>query len=867
MYTCTMYMEYTTCVVFQYSVSVYYVVLLLLLSVQKSPHRHNGSTRRSSSRDYTNSSHHLSSPSHSSHTGSSTRLTRNKLRSSTSPISTHTKQQKLFTGHRNGETRQKYVSSGPDNRFISPAKRPKLFSHSGSSRPRPLPEQQRCLPYCNGQQTGVGMDVIGTAARSSDVLPSDGMSDHVRVKSEGWSPQHRVSEVPIKLEESERKVPFRVKYECSTPPRSQSLDLALKTSPISQTPSQRSSPSKSPLKRPSPVLSLKKHRRTLSSERLMYLYEPLSPSPPNGENKIVSKRGRNRSPAKEQDSTPEISPVKNPSGRWFPAGHHYQSKTPSKQTKLERFLDHNVTPPIKKDAWSPAVRDVTPGPWDISPDIRDVTPMAQDISPDIRDETLVPQDSTAICEVSQTRDVNPAIQDISPMTQDITPAICDVTLAIPNVHPPIQDMGPGVTPAVQGVPTRETFSIPCWSDSELNMMGEPCALPLIEPEVWGIQPTSRGHTSPASVCCWNCVKVYMDVGDSAKFVEALEEINIRGCYIPDTCVEAVLRCVLGITDCNLLIRVHSVLTADVSHRSNSALSANKLWELMEDCSRTLLQVCTPLPRSSSSRLHPHSAHVVMLYLTSLLTKDVTTHGDNLSAAAVQCILSPISQWRHVMVMLELLQQLLLNKPPALSLPDLLPVLAGLLCMCVSTSSECDYEDGANRLAWELSSRMSRLPSVPLKLEFLLLFPCYLLREKTISIHLKTEFVSSQTPQLPPEQVTLELISTSHFYRCPYRQAQSSPDLLFFLSLLYHLLHSHCSKLLGPSFLHPNTASWNIPPSKLAHQLESIASQIWHLPRRLSEDDAILVELTSPPCWFYLQLLEQMFNWESLLQFA
>lgn len=834
--------------------SAYVYVVCSGWFVQKSPHRHNGYAKRSPSREYANSSRHLFSPSRSSHTGSPTRLTRNELRSSStaSPLSTRTKQKKPFTGHRNGEIRQ-YVSSDP---FVSPAKRRKLFSYSGSSGTRSLSEQQRYLPYSNGhshQQTEVSMDVFGTGATSSNALSMTSVrmsvsTGHVEDKTGVWRPQYRVlDEVPIKREESE----LIVKCECSTSSPSQSLGLALKTSPISR------SPSPHPSKRLSSVLSLKKRRGTPNSERRMFLYEPLSPSPPDRENENVIKKRRSRSPAREQDSRPDISPIKNSCKRRLSVGHPYQPdsqqpqqlQTPSKQTKLEQFLDRDVTPRIKRDPQSPAIRDVTPEARDISPAIQDVTPMARDISPAVR-------------EVSQARDINPAIQDISPTTQDITPAICDVSLVVHNVHPPIQDMGPAVGPAIQDVPTRETFSLPCWSDSELNMMGEACTSPLIEHEVLGIQATSCGR-APASVSCWNWVEVYME-GDSAKFVEALEEINGRGCYIPDAHVDAVLRCILRITDCSLLVRVHSVLVADVSYRSNSALSANKLWELMEDCSRTLLQVSS----SSCPRPYPHSAHVVMLHLMSLLAKDVTTHKDNLSCASIQCILSPVSQWRHVMVVLDLLQQLPLNRSPSPPpLPDLLPGLARLLCMSVSTSSEHEYEEGANRLARELSSRMSRLPSVHLKLDFLLLFPCYLLREKTISIHLTTEFVSSQTPHLPPEQVTLELISTSHFCRGPYRRGQSSPDLLFFLSLLYHLLHSHCSKLLGPSFLHPNPTSWNTPPSKLAHQLESIASQIRHLPQRLAEDDAILPELTSPPCWFYLQLLERMFNWESLLQFT
>lgn len=727
------------------------------------------------------------------------------------------------------------------------------------------------------------MDVFGTGATRSNTLPMTSIrmsisTGHVGDKDGGWNPQHRVSEeVPIKPEESELKVPFVVKCECSTSPPSQSLGLALKTSPISRSPSPYF-----PLKRPSPVLSLKKHRGTLNSERHVFLYEPVTPSPPDGKNENVSKRGRSRS-TREQDSTPDISPIKNSCRSThqcrLSVGRPYQHQTPSKQTKLERFLDRDVTPHIKRDVRSPAIRDVTPmaqdiSPtiWDecrdISPAIRDVTPMTRDISPAVQDVTLMAQNiSPVVCGVSQARDISPAIRDISPTTQDITPAIRDVSLTLHNVQPPFQDLGPPVSPATQGVPTRDTFSIPCWSDSELNMMGEACTLPLIGPEVLGIQITSGGHAAPANVSCWNWVEVYME-GDSAKFVEALEEVSSRRCHIPDAHVNAVLRCILRITDCNLLVRVHSVLAADVSYRSNSALSANKLWELMEDCSRTLLQVCTPVSPSSHPRPYPHSAHVVMLHLMSLLVKDVTTHKDNLSAASAQCVLSPVSQWRRVMVILDLLQQLLLNRSPSPPpLPDLLPGLAGLLCMSVSTSSEHDYEEGANRLARELSSRMSRLPSVHLKLDFLLLFPCYLLREKTISIHLTTEFVSSQTSHLPPEQVTLELISTSHFCRCPYRRGQSSPDLLLFLSLLYHLLHSHCSKLLGLSFLHPNSTSWNTPPSELAHQLGSIASQIRQLPQRLAEYDAILPELTSPPCWFYLQLLERMFNWESLLQFT
>ena len=352
-----------------------------------------------------------------------------------------------------------------------------------------------------------------------------------------------------------------------------------------------------------------------------------------------------------------------------------------------------------------------------------------------------------------------------------------------------------------------------------------------------------------------------------KFVEALEEISSRGRYIPDAHAETVLRCVLCMTDCRLLLRLHSVLEADACLRPSVGLSAGNLWELMEDCCRKLLSINAPvstsLPPSSRSHAYPHSAHVVLLYLVCLLGGDVATHKDSLSATIVEGILSLTSQWRHVVVVVDLLQELLLNKSPPSPLPDLLPVLASLLCICVSTSREYDREDGATRLARELSSRMSRLPSVQLKTDLLLLFPCYLLREKTISIHLEAGFLlpsSSQGASLPSEHVTLELIATSHLCRCPCHHNGSLHDLSFFLTLLYHLMHSHCSKLLGPSFLHPNAATWATPPSELAQQLKSVAVQVRLLFQRLSGDDALLFELTTPSCWFYLQLLERMFKW-------
>ena len=415
------------------------------------------------------------------------------------------------------------------------------------------------------------------------------------------------------------------------------------------------------------------------------------------------------------------------------------------------------------------------------------------------------------------------------------------------------------------------------------MKGEPCELPPTEAQIPGVDvggcssSITGAVSSPATTCSWNYVEVYMDAvqrGEYVKFVEALEEITSAGHHIPKSQVETILRCVLCITDCTLLLHLYSVFAADASFRPNIALLPRQLWELMEDCCRRLLHANSVTAHTSSCPpSHPpsysHSAHIVLLYLVSLLAADLLNHKDNVSAALVARMLSLSTQWRRVVVIVNLLLELfLLNTYSPLPLPDLPPVLASLLCMCVSC--ECDQQDGVTRLARELSSRVSRISSVQRKMDFLLLIPCHRLREMTINIHLQTEFLlpsnssSEQSPPPPSEDVTLDLITTTHFSRYPCHH-DGSPHLSFFLFLLFHILLSHCSRLLGPSFLqiHPHSTSWTTPPSELAQQLRSIAPQIRRLPRRLSEDDTWLPELTSPRCWFYLELLESMFKWDHI----
>ena len=284
---------------------------------------------------------------------------------------------------------------------------------------------------------------------------------------------------------------------------------------------------------------------------------------------------------------------------------------------------------------------------------------------------------------------------------------------------------------------------------------------------------------------------------------------------------------------------------------------------MEHCF-ALVQPASPSFPPTSESPYPTSAHVVLLYLVSLLFRDLALSGD-LSTSLVESILSLTSKWQHVCVIIDLLFNLLLNprKLPCSSLADLCAVLAALLCLPTVTLCEHDIEDVILRLAQELSCKMARLPSVKSKTDFILLVPCHHLRERVVSIHLNSEFLLphfcapgfKQGFSLHPEHVSFELIANSQLCRRPYHQDHSHHDLSILLSLQIQLLHSHCLTYLGSSFLHPNTSHWSTSPSVLAAQMQSVALRIKSLQKQLSEDDAILHDLTLPHCWFSLQLLE------------
>ena len=499
-------------------------------------------------------------------------------------------------------------------------------------------------------------------------------------------------------------------------------------------------------------------------------------------------------------------------------------------------------------------------------------------------------------------------------------------------------------------PAGQDTAIPAWSETELEMKGENQS---VSPDLLGVGmfgvdrtgPCTDSAFPPAPKSSWNYVVVHMDTQrrrrDNTKFVESLEEIVSNGFYIPDAQIGVILKHIQCVSEPFLLLRLHSVLTVDASSRRSVGLSSREVWSLIEDC---CLQVPSSGTPSSPPRSYPQSAHVVLLYLVSLLATDAATATTNVGRVAlIEQTLSPGAHWRHVRVMVDLLFEQLVRPPPLSALPDLLPLLAVLLSMCASFSSRrTGCGDGAMRLARELSSRMSKLSSVQLKTDFLLLIPCQSLREKIINIHLQKEFplptfLLSHTP-VPSDHVTLELIAVTHFHRCPSRRDGSPQDLAFFLSLLFHLLHSHCSRLLGPaaagtlSFSHhlqspspcspttatstshpppspscthppctaststsypfpspssshppptmstftnfshphqpspssfhppsPTSTSTALSPIDLARRLEPILKEIRQLFQRLSQDEALLQEMTSPDCWFHLQLLQNMFS--------
>ena len=427
-------------------------------------------------------------------------------------------------------------------------------------------------------------------------------------------------------------------------------------------------------------------------------------------------------------------------------------------------------------------------------------------------------------------------------------------------------------------------TIPSWSETELNTKGEARSgvVSLFQPHIPGLDVDGGCVACPATTSTCNYLEVYMQMTarhqrDDKKFVETLEEIIVAGRCIPYAHITAVLRCVLKISDSTLLIRLHSLLASDASSRPTviSSTWPHQLWEVMEKCCRRFLPHTISSSTSSSTPHYSNSAHVVLLYLVTLLAADMTRHHHTTTVPLLERILSLTTRWQHVKVIVDLVFQLLVNRHDnhQLPLPELLPVMTKLLCMCISTSSVNDRDSVATRLAREISSRLSKLPSIELKIHLLLLLPCHLLREKIISIHLQTEFLLLPSDSLcggnnilPSENVTLDLISTTHLCRCPCHHDGTPQDLAFFLSLLFHLLLSHYSRLLGFSPINPSPSlPTTLTPYDLAKQLQPISHQIKILSRRLSEDDGLLLELTTPNCWFYLQLLDSMFKWNHVTE--
>ena len=551
-------------------------------------------------------------------------------------------------------------------------------------------------------------------------------------------------------------------------------------------------------------------------------------------------------------------------------------KAKTAPTKLDSIMTHSqarstAAPPPSSPITSSPSPSPSPSPHTASPSSvarKPSSPLKQlSRSPPSRVHTPTPPlpatpiSSPPLPAVSTVEGATATLHQQSPMSCLRIPAPAPSATATVSVRKQPTPAGP------------VSYLVPSWSDGEPEMAAEARDLPASEGCVipglcvsTQAGATSASTAAPAIVCSWNYVEVYMNGEDDAKFVDALDSIITRGHYIPDGYVHTTLKKILCISDCSLLLRLHSILDTDASIRCTTAINPRTLSELIEDCCRTL-HSSTSSTHKSSAPYHPHSAHVVLLYLVSLLKEDVENHDrDTLSTALLERTLSLTVQWRRVAMIVDLILQLLLQptRQFSLLLPELPPVLAALLCMCVATSRESDCEDGVTRLARELSSQLSQLPSAKLKTDLLLLFfPCHLLRERTISIHLQSEFhLPDSSPSLPSENVTLNLISTSHLQRLPYHHSGAPQDLLFFLSLLYSLLHSHCSRLLGLTRYTTTTASSSTTmlPSELAQALQPLSQRIRRLPQRLSEDDDLLCELTSHRCWLYLQLLESMFTY-------
>ena len=438
---------------------------------------------------------------------------------------------------------------------------------------------------------------------------------------------------------------------------------------------------------------------------------------------------------------------------------------------------------------------------------------------------------------------------------------------------------------------RKYSSIPRWSASDLKMRSKSLSsssfafqLPR-ECSVYLQAETS----APFSQSCWNNLDTqaqFLEEGRKKRceqYVQTLEEITKGGHYIPTLHLEPVLRQVLSVTSEALLLRLHSVLAVDATLQPSAGLPPTVLWNLLEMCCKIILRALSSTSAGSSSTgtvgsgLSAFSpslpAQVVLTYLTSTLTKElaVSSCRTELELCLVQQTLSLTSKWQHILLVLDLLftsiHKMSISSTSSCSsslpLPDLRATLATLICLPVVTAP--DQDEGATRLAREISCRLARLPSHHLKTCLLLLLPCHLLREKVISIHLDSEFCpSGDLLSVPVEHVSLDVIAISHLCRSPYHHDGRPHDVALFLFLIYHLLQSHCGVMLGNDFLHLNhsnhsstPASVSVSPTELASQLRSITPQFAAFPKRLSEDPLVLTDLTSPSCWFHLQLLSRM----------
>ena len=583
----------------------------------------------------------------------------------------------------------------------------------------------------------------------------------------------------------------------------------------------------------------------------------------------------------ERDTTPVSSPGKMDRRRlpgmtpaWNQELHKTQPQTPHREEKERRrrigSRQKDTTPvssprkikQLKLPDMSPAKSPVTPTrprrlesylllDPDATPPLRPVTPTQL-------------QQKPPTCSTTQ----HYPSTDTQLLTSPVSPPP-EVRMTSPP--PPL----PATSASVGEDHLQHSVAIPRWTTDELKEKSKPLSLPSIDPLLPGLYAVSLQADSgfPFTKFSWNALETRAqamqgrDGKRSECYVHMLEELTSRGSFIPHHHLESVLRTLLTLTDTNLLLRVHTVLASDASLRPSAGLSVALLWDLMEVCCKKLSQGLATTPGGSTGEPYPLSAHVVLLYLVALLVKDLASSEAKLGSSLVERMLSLTSKWQHVLVVLDLLFKLLPNNPAPSSLPDLCSVLSLLICLPVVTSQECDQDSGISRLARELSRRVAHLPSVQLKTHLLLLLPCHLLREKVISIHLNTEFLllqdSSQDGCLPSDHVSFELITNTHLRRSPYHCDGTPHDLSLFLFLQCHLLQSHCAQLLGHTFLHsdhtPQTTlspSAPLSPARLANQLQSITSHIRALPSRLSEDP-LLTDLTSPLCWFHLEILGRM----------